>query len=173
MTELVTGSSQVAVAAVQAELSYADLDGGGFSVQVSGASGAFALAVPVAVVGVAVLAALADAPWVGAALVVLALVLVPRTGGRVHGLRVQNGALHVEGPDTVAPLETLQRVDLTLAGITLLQQNGEPIALQLGQSLGARAWLAERIREAIVRHGGFDDVPLALARLRGEEEPDA
>ncbi|MCB9677141.1 MAG: hypothetical protein H6737_18635 [Alphaproteobacteria bacterium] len=158
--------------AVKAELAYRDLPGG-FEARLTGVSGAFAAAVPVALLGVAVLTAAFASAWVAAALVVLAVVLVPRTGGRLHGVRVQTGTLALLGPDRSIPLHRIARVDLTVSGLTLRLDEGEPIELQLAQSLGARAWLAERIREIIVEHGDFEDVPAALARLRGEEQPDA
>ena len=175
MTETPAQTSQateVAVSVVRAELAWKETSGG-FECRISGASGAFAFAVPVALGVVALLVALVSSLWIAVGIVVLGVVLFPRTGGRLHGLRLENGQLQLLGPDVHIPLHTIERVDLTVPGFTLHIDGQPPIALLLTQSLGARAWLAERIRLAVVDHGDFADVPATLARLRGETEGSA
>lgn len=162
-------AGEQAVEVARTELAWEETPGG-FRCRITGASGGWSYLVPLAVAGLALLAALAGAAGVAVGMLVLGLVLFPRKGGHLHGIRVEGGNLVLLGPDQAIPLHHIRRVDLTASGLSLQLAEAEPIHLQLIQSLGARAWLAERIRDSVVAHGDFDDVPAALARLRGEAD---
>jgi hypothetical protein len=165
-------ADQIAIDALHGELGYEAEGPMRFAVRLSGVAGSFTAAVPVAVGALAFVAmALASVP-VGFAIALIAVSLVHPTGGRVHGLRVADGHLFVEGVDARVPLQQIRSVRRTLTGLSFDREAEPPLDLQLTQRESALDWLAERIREAIIAHGEPADVPAALARLRGEATAD-
>lgn len=153
---------------VKTELAFHELDTG-FSVRLDGVAGPLKLAVPLALVVLGGICALTSHAVIGIGILMLALVLVVRSGGgAARGLRLDSGELVVEGMGHRVPLQNIERVELTSTGLNIGVQDGAPIELELQTSLGARAWLGERVRRAVVAHGDFEDVPEIMARLRGE-----
>ncbi len=161
-------ADELAISALHTELGYTTEGPMRFAVRLSGAAGSFTAAVPVVTAVASLLVMLLASIPVGLCLLAVAVSLIHPTGGRVHGLRVQDGRMTVEGIDIEVPLQQILSVRRTVVGLSFDLEGSPGLNLQLAQREGALDWLAERIREAIVAHGEPADVPAALARLRGE-----